>query len=178
MKRYLFLFIASMLHSLPVSASPYWLNVQGWEQSDWWQCDDRPGLVRLPFNSPNHMNVSWCVAPSTFIRTSGGGRVRYQKREVWTRDVKIPPEVAHLIPNKSTKGDKFGRSGWIEVDCNMMERRENQLYAVGTTNPRMSSKWSKINWQPDASIIYPRYGWTKMTPITRVKPVDKWICAQ
>ncbi len=176
MKQLLVPFIALALCP-PVHATAYNLNVKGWNQPDWWQCDDRTGLVRLPFLSPDYMYKSWCVVPSTFIKTSGGGRVRYQYRSMWRKDYHPKPRFAKFIKHPSIKGDKSGRVGWMEVNCQTMESRENQLFLVATTSPNMNPTiWRKISWQSDSSIATPGYGWTKMTPMTSIGPVEKWIC--
>ena len=180
MKRLLIPSLLSLaLCAPPVQASPsYWLNVKGWDQPDWWNCDDKPGLVRVPSAYKDYMNTFVCIRPSTFIRTGGGGRVMYSERSIWTRDPELSPAVAKLIKRRSTKGDKSAQLGWMEVNCQTMEYRENMISMVMTTSPTMHRSWKQFSFQPDASFVSGKMEWSDWTPIMRMKPVQKWICAQ
>ena len=177
MKRLLIPFLALALCP-PAQATAYWLNIKGWNQPDWWQCDDRPGLVRLPHYSPGHMNESWCVRPSTFIKTSAGGRVEYQQRDIWTKDAKLSPSLATIIKHPSKKGDKSGRMGWMEVNCQAMESRQNQFFLAAQTSPNMHRSWKELSWQPGVSVVSPNEGWWEWRPMLTIGPVEKWICEQ
>jgi len=177
MKRFLLPFIALAICP-PAQATAYWLNIKGWNQPDWWQCDDLPGLVRLPHYSPAHMNESWCVRPSTFIKTSDGGRVQYQKREMWTKSPKFDPSVAKLIKDPIEKGDKTGRMGWMEVNCQTMESRQKLYFLAMQTSPNMGRIWKELSWQPGVSYVHSNEGWWEWSPMLNVEPVEKWICEQ
>ena len=176
MKRLLIPFLALALCS-PAQATAYWFNIKAWNQPNWWECDDTPGFIRLPHRTKDSMNESFCVRPSTLIKTYGGGRVQYQTRSVWTDVSGISPWLKEILGSTSSVGDKSGTYGWLEVDCQMMESREMQITLVRTTSQQMGPMWSKISWQQNASIAGGN-DWTEMRPLLSLGPVEKWICQQ